>query len=139
MEIQSLPLRNGNSIHVPKLGFGTGTAWYKPDGKGPFDQSLVDILKKAIGAGFSHIDRADAYGTKEELGVAIRECGVPRERLFIVTKVQDNVFNILQAIDNSLKKLQLSDVDMYLIHAPFFAKNDEDLEKAWKDMEQVKA
>ncbi|KJK82407.1 hypothetical protein H634G_02601 [Metarhizium anisopliae BRIP 53293] len=117
----------------------TSNAAYKPDGKGPFDQPLVDILKKAIGAGFSHIDCADAYGTEEDLRVAIRECGVPRERLFITTKVQDNVFNIPQAIDDSLRKLQLSYVDMCLIHAPFFAKNDEDLQKAWKDMEQVKA
>lgn len=90
----------------------TSNAAYKPDGKGPFDQLLVDISKKTIGGGFSHIDCADAYGTEEELGVAIRECGVPRERLFITTKVQDNVFNIPQAIDDSLKKLQLSYVDM---------------------------
>lgn len=136
MEIQSLPLKDGKSI--PKIGFGTGTAWYKPDGKGPFDQSLVDILKKAIGAGFHHIDCADAYGTEKELGVAIRESGVPREKLFITTKVQDNVLNISQAIDDSLKKLQLSFVDLYLIHTPYFADNDKDLQKAWKDMEEVK-
>ncbi|KAH8587402.1 NADP-dependent oxidoreductase domain-containing protein [Bisporella sp. PMI_857] len=120
MEIQSLLLRDGNSI--PMIGFGTGTAWYKPEGKGPFDQSLVNILKKAINAGFYHIDCADAYGTEEELGVAIRESGVPREELFITTKVQDNVLNISQAIDESLKKLQLSYVDLYLIHTPYFAR-----------------
>lgn len=129
MEIQSLSLKDGNSIpkvvtprplHNPhtviylqmQLGFGTGTAWFKPEGKGPFDQSLVDILKRAIRAGFHHIDCADAYGTEEELGVAIRESGIPRERLFITTKVQDNVLNIPQVIDDSLEKLQLSYVDM---------------------------
>ena len=95
-----------------QIGFGTGTAWYKPDGKGPFDAALVEILKKAIGQGLYHLDCADAYGTESELGIAIRECGVAREKLFITTKVQDNVLDISRAIDDSLEKLQLSYVDL---------------------------
>ncbi|EXU96642.1 aldo-keto reductase family protein [Metarhizium robertsii] len=101
-----------------QLGFGTGTAWYKPDGKGPFDQSLVDILNKAIGAGFSHIDCADAYGTEEELGVAIREFGVWRATLHH----DQGPGQRLQYFPSHRRQ--------YLIYAPFFAKNDEDLQKA---------
>ncbi|KAI9162792.1 Aldo/keto reductase [Paramyrothecium foliicola] len=119
MDIQFLPLKDGTP--GPKSGFGTGTAWYKPDGKGPIDSSLADILKKALAAGFRHFDCADAYGAEEELGVAIRESGVPREHLFITTKVQDNILNIPQAIDDSLQKLQVSFID------------------SWKDMEAAQA
>lgn len=96
-----------------QLGFGTGTAWFKPDGRGPFDQALVGVLKKAIEVGLYHLDCADSYGTEEELGVAIRESGVPREKLFITTKVQDKfVPNIPHALDESLKRLQLSYIDL---------------------------
>lgn len=95
-----------------EIAFGAGTAWCKTDGEGPFDPALVDIIKKAIGMGFYHLDGADLYGNEAELGVAIQESGVPREKLFITTKVQDKVFNISRAIDESLEKLQLSYVDL---------------------------
>ena len=73
------------------------------------------------------------------MGIAIKESKIERSKLFVTSKVLTNIADIPKAIGSSLKRLQLEYVDLYLIHAPFFAKRDEDLQKAWAAMEDVKA
>lgn len=60
------------------------------------------------------MDSAEAYGTEAELGLAIKESGVARAKLFVTTKVSKGIADIPNAIDTSLKKLQLSFVDLYV-------------------------
>lgn len=64
-----------------QIGFGTGTKWCKQDDNGPLNQDLVHVLKAAISAGSTHIDAAEAHGTEEEVGIAIKENSIPRENL----------------------------------------------------------
>ena len=97
-----------------QLGFGTGTSWFKKGGEGPLDTKLVDTLKTAINLGFNHLDTADCYGTEEEVGLAVRESGVSRHKLFITTKVRDGVGDIANAIDASLAQLQMDYVDLWV-------------------------
>lgn len=98
-----------------QLAYGTGTAWYKTDNKSTVNRDLVEAIKTAIRLGYRHLDGAEVYSTEAELGVAIQESEVPREELFVTTKVMHNVTDIPGAIEASLKKLQLDYVDLYVL------------------------
>lgn len=72
----------------------------------------MDAVKLAISLGYTHLDCAQSYKTEPEVGIAIKESGVPREKLFITTKVFQNINDISGALKASLKKLGLDHVDL---------------------------
>jgi len=95
-----------------QLAFGTGTAWYKQGDESVLDQVCIDSAKTAIKLGYHHLDGAEVYKTETELGVAIKEGGVAREKLYVVTKVLPNIADIPAALNTSLKKLGVDYVDL---------------------------
>ncbi|KAF4455110.1 alcohol dehydrogenase [Fusarium albosuccineum] len=134
--IPNYKLNDGNEI--PMLAFGLGTAHKKDAGSG-LDPHVVDITVKAIKAGYHHLDGAEFYGSEQELGEAIKAAGVPREHLFVTTKIPaDKRGSAIESFDISLKKLGLEYLDLYLIHGPWFAETDEELQKRWAELEQLK-
>ncbi|KAJ7149207.1 Aldo/keto reductase [Mycena crocata] len=122
-----IPLNDGREI--PSIGFGT---WKMGNGDEPISQ-----VDQAISVGFSHVDTAQAYRNEAEAGVAIRESGLERKEIFITTKYSGlDGLDIKASINNSLKNLGVSYVDLYLIHNPRIVP---DIPKAWKEMEDIQA
>lgn len=101
-----------NGLKMPQLGFGV---WQVSD------QQATPAVKKALEVGYRSIDTAMIYGNEKGVGRAIKESNVPREELFITTKVwnADHGYeNTLKAFDASLERLGLDYIDLYLIHWP---------------------
>lgn len=123
--VPSVTLNNG--VTMPLLGFGV----FQMNDAEECERSVAE----AIRAGYRLIDTAASYGNEEAVGNAIRRSGVPREELFVTTKlwIQDaGEGRTKQAFERSLKRLQLDYLDLYLIHQPFG-----DVYGAWRDMEQL--
>lgn len=107
---QTITLNNG--VKAPQLGLGT---WFIDDDK------VADAVKEAVKLGYRHIDTAQAYGNERGVGEGIRTCGVPREELFVVSKVAAEHKTYEEAaagIDETLKKMGLDYLDMMIIHSP---------------------
>ncbi|KAK3820595.1 MAG: NADP-dependent oxidoreductase domain-containing protein [Linnemannia elongata] len=99
--------------------FGLGTWQSKPD-------VVKNAVKVALDAGYRHIDAAWIYGNEKEVGEAIRESNIPREQLFVTTKLWNNSHrpeDVLPALETSLKNLGLEYVDLYLMHWPIAFKS----------------
>ena len=103
-----------NGVKMPSIGFGT----YKSGS----DEETANIVKYALEVGYRQIDTASFYFNEEGIGKGIKESGVNREEIFLVTKLwNDNhgYEETLKAFDESLKKLQVEYIDLYLIHWPY--------------------
>ncbi|KAI5466926.1 NADP-dependent oxidoreductase domain-containing protein [Mariannaea sp. PMI_226] len=138
LNLPHIKFNDGNEI--PTLAYGLGTARYKSDPSAPLDDELIELTKRAIQIGYRHLDGAEVYGNEAELGAAIKASGIPREQLFVTTKISGvKKQNTLEAFNLSLQKLGLDYVDLYLIHAPFFADSEEELQAKWADLEAIKA
>lgn len=101
-----------NGAKIPKMGLGT---WFIPD------ETVSQAVKDAVKIGYRHFDTAQAYGNERGVGEGIRTCGVPREELFIVSKVaaEHKTYEAAKAgIDETLKKMGLDYLDMMNIHSP---------------------
>ncbi|MFZ4452636.1 aldo/keto reductase [Salibacterium aidingense] len=101
-----------NGLTMPQLGFGV---WQVGE------DEVVPAVKKALETGYRSIDTAAAYKNEEGVGQAITESGIPREELFITTKVwngDQGYDNTLRAFETSMEKLGLDYLDLYLIHWP---------------------
>lgn len=122
-------IRLNDNNQIPVIGFGVFMI--------PNDGSTYQAVSEALKAGYRHIDTAAAYFNEEEVGKAVRDSGIPREEIFVTSKLWLQDYGYEQAkvgIARSLRKLGLDYIDLYLIHQPYG-----DVAGAWKAMEEAKA
>ncbi len=113
---------------IPAIGFGVFMI--------PNDGPTYDAVLEALKAGYRHIDTAAAYFNEEDVGKAVRDSGIPRDEIFVTSKLwlQDHGYeSAKRGIARSLRKLGLDYIDLYLVHQPYG-----DVAGAWKAMEEAK-
>jgi methylglyoxal/glyoxal reductase len=122
-----------NGVKMPWLGLGV---FMTEEG-----EQVVNAVKYALKAGYRHIDTAAIYRNETGVGQAIREAGVPREDLFVTTKLwnsEQGYESTLKAFDESLEKLGLDYVDLYLIHWPVKFEDDSfKYKETWRAFETL--
>lgn len=102
-----------NDVEIDCVGYGT---WLTPDG-----EVAVEAVKEALKAGYRHIDTAAIYGNEVSVGKAIKESGLKREDIFVTSKLwntERGYEKTLLAFEETMKKLDLEYLDLYLIHWP---------------------
>lgn len=124
--MEKVLLNDGNSI--PTVGFGVFQI--------PNDGSTYRAVREALDAGYRHIDTAAAYFNEEEVGRAVRDSGIPREEIFLTSKLwlQDYEYEAAKkGLALSLKKLGTEYIDLYLLHQPYG-----EVTQAWRALEDSK-
>ena len=133
---ETYTLSNGTAI--PKLGFGT---WFIDDDR------ASEAVRQAVAVGYRHIDTAQAYGNERGVGEGVRTCGLPRNEIFVTSKVaaeNKSYQSAMDSIDETLQKMGLDHLDLMIIHSPqpwaewrgekrYFEENRE----VWKAMEDA--
>ncbi|WP_327085185.1 aldo/keto reductase [Nonomuraea sp. NBC_01738] len=120
-------LLNTDGVQIPQLGFGV---WQVPD------DEAERAVTTAFEAGYRHIDTAKLYFNEEGVGRAIAGSGIPRQKLFITTKLWNSDHDRAEeAFEESLAKLGLDYIDLYLIHWPVPAQDK--FVQAWKALEKI--
>jgi 2,5-diketo-D-gluconate reductase A len=128
--VPTIALNNG--VEIPQLGFGVYQI--KPE-------ETVEATSAALEIGYRHIDTAEMYGNEKEVGEAVRRSGVPREEVFVTSKL-NNGFHArdaaLKAFDGTLEALGFDYLDLFLIHWPLPG-IDVDYVETWKALEEIYA
>ncbi|MDN6326981.1 MAG: aldo/keto reductase [Alkalibacterium sp.] len=132
--MESVTLANG--LKMPVIGFGIDQIIK--------EEEVLKTLEKAIEVGFRHIDNAAEYQNEHLVGKAIKQLDIPREALFLTSKLRNKAHgygNVRQEVEETLKSLNTDYLDLYLIHWPVVTSQDEDWAEdnleTWKEMEEL--
>jgi 2,5-diketo-D-gluconate reductase A len=127
--VPTITLNNG--VEIPQLGFGVFQI--------PPDET-VKATTTALEVGYRHIDTAQMYGNEREVGLAVRESGIPRDEVFVTSKLNNNRLerdDIVRSFDASLTDMGFEYLDLFLVHWPLPGVSD--YVARWKAMEEIYA
>jgi len=126
--LASTAIRLNSGALIPQVGLGV---WQSPAGA-----TTREAVLTALGLGYRHVDTARAYSNEADVGAAVRSSGVPREQIFVTTKLwnaDQGYDQALRAFDASLARLGLEYVDLYLLHWPVAGKRLD----SWRALERL--
>ena len=129
--VPNIELRDGNTI--PQVGFGVFQIR-------PTETEKAVIV--ALEAGYRHIDTAQMYGNEREVGAAIRASGIPRDEIFVTSKLNNGLHrpdDARRAFDGTLAALDVDRIDLFLIHWPLPTRYDGDYVSTWRTLEEFAA
>lgn len=138
--VPRVPLRDGTSI--PQIGFGTLNV---PPGRDSSPERMArtaELVGLAIDAGYRHIDTAQMYANERGVGRAIAESGIPRDELYVTTKLGNANHapdDVRRSFDESLDNLGLDHVDLFLMHWPLPTLYDGDYVSTWRAITELVA
>ena len=124
-------IRLNNGVEIPQFGFGV---FQVPP------EETAQAVREAFDAGYRHIDTAEMYENEEGVGKALAESGLPRDEVFLTTKLNNSNHGhdaALRAMDESLAKLRVEYVDLFLIHWP--RPKDGRYVETWRALEKIAA
>jgi len=131
MTVPTIKLHDGTSI--PQLGFGVFQV--------PPEQT-AETVSAALEVGYRHLDTAQMYGNEEGVGRAIKDSGIARDDLYVTTKLDNNAHrpdDARRAFDESLTRLGLDRVDLFLVHWPLPTRYDGDFVSTWRTLAELAA
>ena len=117
-------------VRLPRFGLGV---FRMPSGA-----ATRSLVKEALAVGYRHIDTARVYGNEEDVADGIRDSGLPRDQVFVTTKLWNDdqgYDSTLRAFDAALKRMRLDTIDLYLLHWPVPGKRKE----SWRALERLRA
>lgn len=127
-EVNGIPyVQLNNGSWMPRFGIGTFNV--------PGDSTAADAVSYALQCGYRHIDTAHAYGVERGVGKAVKESGIPRDEIWITSKLWPSEYGegkTMEAIDKMLGRLQTDHIDLLYVHQAIG-----DFRGAWKDMEKA--
>jgi 2,5-diketo-D-gluconate reductase A len=129
MSVPRIDLLDGTTI--PQLGLGVFQV--------PPEQTEETVLT-AFEVGYRHIDTAQMYGNEEGVGAALRNAGIPRDDVYVTTKLNNNNHrpeDVRRSFDESLQKLGLDRIDLFLVHWPLPTRYDGDFVTTWRAMAEL--
>jgi 2,5-diketo-D-gluconate reductase A len=141
MPTQTPTISLSDGTTIPQLGFGTLNV---PEGPPthPNEAETARIVAQAIQAGYRHIDSAQGYMTEAGVGRATRESGLPREDFYVTSKLANNNHrpdDVRRTFDESMNRLGLPYLDLFLMHWPLPTRYDGDYVSTWKAMTELLA
>jgi 2,5-diketo-D-gluconate reductase A len=132
-QVPVIPLRDGTSI--PQIGFGTLRVQPSRDASQPNIDTTAEVVGLALQAGYRHIDTAQAYGTERGVGKAIANSGIPREQMYVTSKLANSNHrpdDLRRSFDETMAGLGLDQLDLFLVHWPLPTLYDGDYVSTWK-------